>query len=351
MNERVLILKAFVVGFLVFLSAVCILTAESAYSQSSSGVRFAEKSLWIQLGNQLKDVDSEMLQKIVDCGFNKIILLHSSINEQGYFPVLKSIVRKCHKRGIKVSLGTLVFKDTYQKSYWERYPELRKCDQNGKHSENKYYHYQICPNNPRNHEYIAGFLLRKAQESRADEIHIDYECTACYCPYCVEDFKNQYEKDARSVEPTDKDWLVWRSRKTRDFFAVLAGKVYASHPGFLISATAPVIGLPGGFTAYGIDLRYEDLTMYVDEFVPMIYLSNSQDADLAGRKYKAISRRVLDKYVVPGLIVNEEGTLNIKTGSRVTAEIESVYKAGAKGLGIFEVRYINDEIKNILKNM
>jgi hypothetical protein len=252
---------------------------------------------------------------------------------------------------MKVGLGTLAFKDTFQKSYWKRNPGLRKYARDGKEEDNKYYHYQICPNNPENHEYMASFLLRKAQESGVDEIHIDYECTACYCPYCIQDFKEQFGKDPKTLPETDRDWLVWRSRKTRDFFERLSRKIGASHPGFALSATAPIIGLPGGFTAFGIDIRYEDLTQYVDEFQPMIYLSNKQMADLAGRRYYAIQRRVLGKYVAPGLIINEEGTTTIKTDVRVMEEIQSVSGAGAGGLCIFEVRYINDDIKRVLKGL
>ncbi|MHC9540392.1 MAG: beta-galactosidase [Vulcanimicrobiota bacterium] len=333
------------VMIILLLTALC----SPVYSQST--MKFNEKVLWIQLGNQIKDVDAAMLQKIADCGFGKIVLLHSSINEQGYFPVLKSIVKRCHARGIAVSLGTLVFKDTYQKPYWEKHPELRKCDQNGKYTENKYYHYQICPNNPANHEYIAGLLLRKADEADVDEIHIDYECTGCYCPYCVSEFDRQCKKDARTIDPTDPDWLKWRSRKTRDFFEVLSRRSCNYPPGYRISATAPILGVPGGFTVYGIDVRYDDLTQYVDEFVPMIYLSGTQPASKAGECHAAIQRRCLNKYVIPGIIINEEGTTVIKSGPRVMEELESVYQKGARSIGIFEVRYINDELKEVLKNI
>jgi hypothetical protein len=320
-------------------------------ASASEEMKLDSKQLWIQVGNQIKDVDDAMLEKIAGCGFDKVVLLHSSINEQGYFPVLKSIVRRCHKKGIKVSLGTLVFKDTYQKAYWERHPDRRKCEKSGKYTEHKYYHYQICPNNPENHEHIARFLIRKAQETGVDEIHIDYECSACYCPYCVKSFQETYGRDARTVGETDRDWLTWRSRKTRDFFEVLARKNYLSHPDFRISATAPVLGIPGGFTVYGIDLRYDDISLYVDEFVPMIYLSVKQDPSLAGTHQAAIQRRLLGRNVIPGLILNEEFSTTIKSGDRLRAEIEAVYRQGARGLGLFEVRYLNSENMEVLKKL
>jgi len=330
---------------------LCCLAAEHQPISAAENVKLDGKQLWIQVGNQIKDVDDAMLEKIVACGFDKVVLLHSSIDEKGYFPVLKSIVRRCHKKGIKVSLGTLVFKDTYQKAYWERHPDRRKCDKNGKYTEHKYYHYQICPNNPENHEHIARFLIRKAQEAKVDEIHIDYECTACYCPYCVKSFQDSYGRDARVIKETDRDWLTWRSRKTRDFFEVLARKNYLSHPDFRISATAPVLGIPGGFTVYGIDLRYDDLSLYVDEFVPMIYLSLKQDPALAGTHQAAIQRRLSGRNVIPGLILNEEFTATIKPGERLRAEIEAVYSQGARGLGLFEVRYLNEENMKVIKSL
>jgi uncharacterized lipoprotein YddW (UPF0748 family) len=247
-------------------------------------------------------------------------------------------------------VGTIPFKDTYAKSYWEKNPDLRKCDKTGKYEENKYYHYQICPNNPRNHEYVARLLVKKAQESGADEIHIDYESTSCYCPYCVGDFDLTYYKNARTIPDDDHDWLVWRSRKTRDFFEVLARKIYACHPGFKLSATAPFVG-PAGFAVYGIDIRYDDLTQYCDEFVPMIYLGKSQPASSSGEKFAAIERRVKGKRVIPGLILNEEGTAEIKPAERIREEIEACIRAGAGSLGIFEVRYINDENGAVLRSL
>lgn len=334
-----------------FLIAMLLVMSLQLPAFAAQDMKFSEKSIWIQLGNQIKDVDDAMLQKICDCGISKIILLHSSINEEGYFPVLKRIVKKCHQKGVKVSLGTLVFKDTYQKPYWERHPDLRKCEKDGKLTDNKYYHYQICPNNPLNHEYMAGFLLRKAEEAGVDEIHIDYECSACYCPYCVADFEKLCGRNPRNIPADDRDWLIWRSRKARDFFEIMARKIYSSHPGFVLTATAPIIGIPGGFTAYGIDIRYEDLTQFVDEFEPMIYLSGKVQPELAGEKYSSITRRLLGKKVVPGLILNEEGTTVIKTGQRVRAEAASVYEKGARGLAIFEVRYINEELKSLLKDL
>jgi len=335
----------------IFILIAALIAVMCSTASGQNAVKFNEKILWIQLGNQIKDIDGPMLDKIAECGFGKIVLLHSSINEQGYFPVLKSIVKRCHARGIKVGAGTLVFKDTYQKPYWDRHPDLRKCDQSGKYTENKYYHYQICPNNPANHEYIAGLLLRKADEADADEIHIDYECTACYCPYCVSEFEKQYGKNARTIEATDPDWLTWRSRKTRDFFEVLTRRSHNYPPGFYISATAPILGVPGGFTVYGIDVRYDDLTQYVDEFVPMIYLSSKQPASKAGDCHAAIQRRCLNKKVIPGIIINEEGSTVIKSAVRVKEELESVYQSGARDIGIFEVRYINDELKDLLKSI
>lgn len=325
-------------------------TAEEA--GNAAPLKFDEKLLWIQVGNQIKDVDADMLRLIEECGFGKVVLLHSSINEQGYFPVLNSIVRRCHERGIQVSVGTLVFKDTFQKRYWEKNPDLRHCDKEGKYSENKYYHYQICPNNPRNHEYIASYMYRKALESGADEVHIDYEISPCYCPYCVTAFSDDTGLDARQLSNTDPRWLTWRSRKTRDFFEILARKCRSmDERRIAVSATAPIIGHAGGFSAYDTDLRYEDLTMYVDEFQPMVYISVKNPPEQAGTRYESIAIRVIGRPVIPGIIINEEFTTEIKTADRVAQELRSLKEKGAKGVAIFEVRYINDELKELLKNL
>ena len=88
-------------------------------------MKFTDSMIWIQVGNQIKDVDDEMIDKIKECGFKKIVLLHSSIDDKGYFPKLKSIVKRAHKKGLLVSVGTLVFKDTFQKRYWTKHPDLR----------------------------------------------------------------------------------------------------------------------------------------------------------------------------------------------------------------------------------
>lgn len=334
------------------LLAFLILFALPAFpEENEKKAEFGEAMIWIQVGNQIKDVDEAMLDKLQECGFGKIVLLHSSVDGKGYFPKLKSIVKRAHARGIKVSVGTLVFKDAFQESHWRRHPELRHCSRDGKNTENKYYHYQICPNNPANHEYISSLMVRKARESGADEVHIDYEIVPCYCPYCLEKFKEDTGLDALSLDDSDPAWMTWRSRKTRDFFSVLARKCRTKENGLAISSTAPIIGFAGGFSAYGTDLRYEDLAMYSDEFQPMIYISVKNPSSMAGDKFEAIKIRLLGKKVVPGLIINEEFTSNIKTAERVMEELQSVFDKGASSIAIFEVRYINDELKELFKRV
>ena len=117
----------------------------------------------------------------------------------------------------------------------------------------------------------------------------------------------------------------------------------------MLSSTAPVIGYAGGFSAYGTDMRYEDLTISVDEFQPMIYISVKNPPEMAGDKYEAITIRVKGRKVVPGIIINEEGTMNIKTRERVEQEMRSLLEKGGNSLAVFEVRYINDELKELFK--
>lgn len=312
-------------------------------------MKFTDSMIWIQVGNQIKDVDDEMIDKIKECGFKKIVLLHSSIDDKGYFPKLNSIVKRAHKKGLLVSVGTLVFKDTFQKRYWTKHPDLRHRGKDGKESPNKYYHYQICPNNPLNHEYMADFMVRKARESGADEVHIDYEISPCYCDYCCNKFKEVTGLDAKEISETDPRWMEWRSKSTRDFFSLLARKCRTQDKPLMISSTAPVIGYAGGFSAYGTDMRYEDLTISVDEFQPMIYISVKNPPEMAGDKYEAIKIRVMGRKVVPGIIINEEGTMNIKTRERVEQEMRSLFEKGGNTLAVFEVRYINDELKDLFK--
>ncbi len=310
---------------------------------------FNDNMIWIQLGNQIKDIDEKMFDEIEECNFKKIVLLHSSVDDKGYFPVLNKIVEKAHNRGIKTAIGTLVFKDTFQKKYWEKNPSLRHCSKDGTYTENKYYHYQICPNNPLNHEYIASLMVKKARESGADEIHIDYEISPCYCPYCLEKFSEDTGLNALDLPENDKTWMTWRSRSTRDFFALLARKARSSDPPLRISSTAPIIGFQGGFTAYGTEMRYEDLTIYTDEFQPMIYISVKNPASMAGEKYEAVKLRLKGKRVVPGIIINEEFTSNIKSPERIEEELRSLYDKGADSIAVFEVRYINEGIKELFK--
>ncbi len=314
-------------------------------------VKFENKMMWIQVGNQIKDVDDNMFSKMEKAGFNKIVLLHSSVNDQGYFPKLSSIVKKAHQRGMKVSVGTLVFKDTFQKRYWQKNPSLRHCSKDGSYTDNKYYHYQICPNNPVNHEYIASLMVSKTRNAGADEVHIDYEIVPCYCPYCLEKFKQDTGLDAREVAETDKTWMTWRSQSTRDFFAVLARKARSGEQPIAVSATAPVIGYAGGFSAYSTDLRYEDLTLYVDEFQPMVYISVKNPSSMAGDKYESINIRVPGRAVVPGIIINEEFTTQIKTADRVMEELKSVYDKGARSIAVFEIRYLNDELQELFEKI
>lgn len=332
----------FTISLITFI-LLCLIALPAAAQEST------QKIMWVQVGNQIKDLSDSDLDMLQNCGFTKIALLHSSINDQGYFPKLSSIVKRAHDRGIKVAVGTLVFKDTFQKKYWMRHPELRHCDRSGNYTEHKYYHYQICPNNPLNHEYIASLMVGKASSYNADEVHIDYEISPCYCKYCREKFHADTGKDLLQLEPTDRTVMEWRSRNTRDFFALLARKARTADLPLRISATAPIIAYGGGFTAYGTDLRYEDLTIYADEFEPMIYLSNKQKPELAGDRYLKIARRVIGRPVIPGIILNEEFTPNIKSGERIASELKSLKDSGADGIALFEIRYLNEELQQLFK--
>lgn len=326
----------------------CVIPLCVALRKATTPVQFGEKSLWIQVGNQIKAIDDRMFQTIIDCGFNKIILLNSAVDDRGYFPVLASVIRRSHPRNIKVSMGDLVFKEVYLREYWNQNPSLRKCNLDGSYTFHPYYRYQICPNNPENQKYIAQLLVERAKKFHVDELHIDYECTACYCDYCVVDFIKEYGKNPTTLHSEDLDWLDWRSRRTSRFFQWLAMKKELIAPWLKISATAPIIGTPAGFTEYGIDLRYEDLSDFVDEFVPMIYISDCLPPELAGTKHLAIMRRLPGKSVTPGLMLAEERNFHFKSASRIEEEMKYVHRAGARNIVFFEMRFINDELKKIL---
>ncbi|MDQ7822304.1 MAG: family 10 glycosylhydrolase [Candidatus Eremiobacteraeota bacterium] len=331
-----------------FLSA-CLVPLVMAYRMALEPVKFQEKSVWIQVGNQIKEIDARMFEVIDGCGFTRIIFLNSAVDDRGYFPILRSCAAKCRTRGIKVSMGDLVFKEAYLKHYWERNPQLRKKLRDGTVPLHPYYRFEVCPNNPINQQYVADQLVEKAREAGVDEVHVDYECTACYCRYCIKDFLRESGKDARDLSPEDPDWRNWRSCKTAAFFETLARKISKGAPSLKISATAPIIGPRGGFTEYGIDLRYEDIAGFVDEFIPMIYISELLPPELAGRKHLAVKRRLRDSVVTPGLLLAEEKMGSTKNAERFRRELTSVYRAGARGIVIFEVRFINEEIVKILR--
>lgn len=329
-----------------------LLTGNPAYAQKKEegwALHFQTKSVWIQIGNQIRDVDEPMIRKMKEYGIERAVLIPSTVTDKGYFPKLSGIVERCHQAGIRVSMGGITFKDTYVKGYWEKYPELRRRNRDGGTQTKSPHRYQLCPNNPINHQYMASFLVRQAERFRVDEIHIDYEMGSCYCDYCRADFQKTFGQDPKELPTDDLRWLEWRSEKTRLFFEALRRKMDEAGLFAGISMTAPVL-MKHPYTDYDTAVKYEKLTLYTDIYEPMIYVYSNRDPEVAGEQYAAIRRRLLGKTVAAGIQFNDELARQVKSAERLRCELESVRRQGAVDLTIFEIRYINEENGSLLKD-
>jgi len=334
-------MRAFCAAVLFF-----ILTALHSPAGEEHG-SFPLKSVWVQVGNQVKDVDDLMIQKMKAHGISRVVLIPSALAERGYLEKLPEIAKRCQRNGIIFSFGTMTFKDPFLRAYWEKYPERRRVGPGGMAQDKSPWKYQLCPQNPENQNYVASLLVREAQRCGADDIHIDYEMDFCWCPYCKSEMARLYGVDIGTADRADLRWRIWRSQRTRSFFGLLRRKINEAYLSATVSLTAPILE-DDGFSAYGTSIRYEDLSQYVDLFEPMIYIYGNQPPQMSGRQFSAIRRRLAGKLVSAGLTLFDEPSRSNKGEERLRAELAAVREAGGRLLTVFEIRYIGVENARLL---
>lgn len=335
----------------------CFLTAAGAIPNSPTQEQgFNSISAWLQLGGGITTFTDVIQERLSSTGIGKVILLNSAYaGENGYFDDLGEIVRSCHSKNIEVSAGSLVFKDNWILPYLNKFPNrtwVSRAQSDNTHSP---YEFCLCPGRPENQQFVIDKLVSEAMSAGADEIHIDYEVHSCYDSYCRSEFKKLYGIDPLKISVNDSRWKSFRSNQAADFMRKLQNKTKAAYPKAKISFTAPVVS-DGRYTAYDTCIDYSKIAPFVDEIIPMIYTGSaasgqtSQKVEQHMNKINALVRPTNPACKVSaGIILVNERTSQPKSQKRIEQEALYALKGNSYNLVLFEYRYIQDGIAEMLK--
>jgi hypothetical protein len=172
--------------------------------------------------------------------------MHRNLNGRDH---LREYIEALHKRNIKI-LGYYSFPD---KNIWERNPDWRQIDADGKEIHTGNFGGPLCPNSPYRDYFLArvteiveryeldGFMLDTAGFSRDEP--------GCYCRYCQRKFRERYGRDLpRHRSGYDRDWqqfLQFRFDCMQEFYRDVHDTFRHIRPKMLFTHNAFALRGPG----------------------------------------------------------------------------------------------------------
>jgi hypothetical protein len=198
---------------------------------------------------------------------------------------LQEYVAALHKRNVKV-MGYYSFPD---KGAWDRNPDWRQVDSNGREIPDGNFGGRLCPNSPYREYFLAriseivrryeldGFLLDAAGFS-ADE-------PGCYCSYCQRKYKERYGRELpRQRSGYDSDWqtfLKFRFDSMQELYRDVHADCKRIRPKMVYTHNAIAVRLLGWGRGedYEKSVQLDDIVTSIGEWFDFVPLGPTRNSD------------------------------------------------------------------------
>ncbi|SMF16936.1 hypothetical protein SAMN02745866_01105 [Alteromonadaceae bacterium Bs31] len=219
----------------------------------------------------LEEITEDIIEQIIASGINEI-----SLKWEHYDNELVNLLRTSN---IKVYIEVSLF---VSEELWQKYPDSRPLDRDGKLMDPINWYYGVCPNHVKVREEKLSIIARIIETFNFDGLWLDfirYPChweaardsnitEYCFCKNCLEKF----EKD-RGGSPEGDAWVAWKCQQITEFVRDVRERVDLSGKNIQLGMFAvPWIGNTCGNAIHSIVCQdFPRLSKYIDVFGVMTY--------------------------------------------------------------------------------
>lgn len=211
------------------------------------------------------------IEQILELGINEISLGWHNYNAE--------LVNQLHNAAVNVSAEISLF---VGKELWEKYPDARPIDRDGKAMEPIHWYHGVCPNHPDVREEKLSIIDNIIKEFDIDGLWLDfirYPChweevrTAditeyCFCKHCQE----KYAAEIGGLMEGEK-WKKWKCAQITNFVKEVCDRIEASGKPIELGLFA-VPWMPTDFNGaiqHIIGQDFTSLSAFIDVFGAMAY--------------------------------------------------------------------------------
>lgn len=267
-------------------------------------------------------------------------------NDPGWDP-LAFAVEQAHARGLELHAwfntfpawrGTSPPPHTIPEHVYNAHPEWIVCDSSGKPMPLSEHYVSLSPGIPEAREYIQQVAMDIVTHYDIDGFHFDY------IRYPESADRLGYSQDPVSIRlfnspdgnPKNLNWADWQRENINQFVRQFYDEATALKPWLKISAA--VIGKYDYSSWNGYHIVFQDAKQWIDEkkmdfIAPMIYWQTNHATAPYGTIVKNWFHLKHDRYIFPGMMINNLGTENW-TRDEVVRQV-AINREGGNGMVFF----------------
>lgn len=281
----------------------------------------------------LEKLNKEKIEKIIELGANLVFVGHKNLE--------KELIRRLKNKNAQVyaEIGLFVGEEL-----WQKYPDARPVDRDGKPIGKIDWYGGICPNHPQIRKEKFQVIKTLIDNNNIDGIWLDfirYPChweevrnsnieEYCFCSICLDKFKQEI-----GGEPKGEKWIQWKCDQITNFVAEAKSLIDQSGKKVQLG----MFSIPWRETDFNNSVRkvigqdFKRLAKHIDIFSPMVYHQMCERQVRWIHKMVVYMKRITGKKILP--IVQTEDKPKKISEEEFKREIELANEEPSQGAIIF----------------
>lgn len=218
-------------------------------------------------------------EKITPQKVKEIKRLHATSIFIGIQNVDDDAIKLAKEAGIRINVETGIF---VGEEWWQKYPDCRPIDKQGKPIDKIDWYAGICPNNPKVREERLGTIKSLVRNFDIDGLWLDFLrypshwetarsaeiAEYCFCKNCLKQFEREVDG-----KPEEEKWIAWKCEQITEFAREAESIIIQSGK----SIELGMFTIPWRTTDYDDAIRrvigqdFRALSKYINIFSPMTY--------------------------------------------------------------------------------
>jgi len=290
-----------------------------------------------------------LLDKLTEGKIKRVLSLRANAVFIGYRNLNQKLIKLLKNYGLKIHTEIGIF---VGEEWWEKYPDSRPVDKNGKLIDKIGWYAGVCPNHRGVRREKLELIKSIIDNYPVDGIWLDfirYPChweevrskniaEYCFCQGCLKKFK----KDG-GVKSEGLKWTQWKCNQITNFVGEARRLIDQSGKNIKLG----MFSVPwrkndfGGAITKIISQNFKSLAKYIDVFSPMVYQKMCGQKTAWIHKIVAYMKKITHRQILPIIQTEDKPTkLAVK---EFADEFNQALKFPSEGVIVF---FLEDLLKN-----